>query len=123
MRYLILIHAEEARFECMSPSESDAHMREHMEFHDAVHAAGAAQAAARLRPVAQSTTVRIRGGKTLVTDGPFAEAKEQVGGFYLIDVPDLDEAISWAKRIPAATFGAVEVRPVWEMADFLPPRA
>ena len=73
-----------------------------------VHVAGH-----RLRPVSSATTVRVRGEQALVTDGPFAETKEQFGGYFLIDVESLDEALDWARRVPAAEYGCVEVRPVW----------
>src|SRR5438094_51094 len=69
----------------------------------------------RLRPTSAATTVRIADGKTKVLDGPFAETKEQLGGYYLIDVPDLDAALSWASRCPAVRYGTVEVRPIWVM--------
>ena len=69
----------------------------------------------RLQPVATATTVRVANGKTTVLDGPYAETKEQLGGYYIVDVPDLDAALSWAARCPAASHGAVEVRPIWAM--------
>ena len=69
----------------------------------------------RIRPASDSTTVRVRNGQVLLTDGPYAETKEQLAGFYLIDVPDLDAAISWATRCPGAARGSIEVRPIWTM--------
>jgi hypothetical protein len=69
----------------------------------------------RLRPVSMTTTVRTEGGKTQVLDGPYAETKEQLGGYYLIEAPDLDAALSWAKRCPGVMYGSVEVRPIWTM--------
>ena len=78
---------------------------------------GAFQASERLQPTTTATTVRVRDGKTLSTDGPFTETKEHLGGYYLIDAPDLDAAIAWAAKIPTATYGSIEVRPIWEMDD------
>ena len=75
---------------------------------------GALVGGERLRPTMTATTVRVRDGETLTTDGPFAETKEQFGGYYLIDVKDLDDAIHWASKIPTALYGSVEVRPIWE---------
>ena len=74
---------------------------------------------AQLQPVATATTVRVRDGEALTTDGPFAETKEQLGGFYLIDVPDLDDAVHWAARCPVATGGSIEVRPLGKTPDAL----
>ena len=73
----------------------------------------------RLRPTSAATTVRTVDGQTKVLDGPFAETKEQLGGYYLINVPDLDAALSWAARCPGAAHGTIEVRPIWEMTDYL----
>lgn len=69
-----------------------------------------------MKPVTTASTVRVRGGKTAITDGPYAETREQLGGYYLVDAKDLDEAIAIAARIPSARFGSVEVRPIWPMA-------
>ena len=79
--------------------------------------AGILRGGERLKPAATATTVRTRGGKLATTDGPFAETKEQLGGFYIIDVPDLDAAIKWAGKCPGAALGSVEVRPVWSMSS------
>jgi hypothetical protein len=114
MRYLLLIHDQESMFATMSPQEMGKMMGDYGKFHEELSASGAFRDAARLRPVATATTVRARNGKTLTTDGPFAETKEQLGGYYLIDVKNLDEAIRWAAKIPSANHGCVEVRPVWE---------
>jgi hypothetical protein len=81
----------------------------------AISDAGVKIASQRLRPTSTATTVRVQNGKTQVLNGPYAEVKEQLGGFYLIDAPDLDSAISWAARCPGAEDGAIEVRPIWEM--------
>ena len=82
---------------------------------DAIAAAGIGVASERLRPTTTATSVRIVNGDSKVLDGPYAESKEQLGGFYMIDVPDLDTALSWAARCPGASHGTIEVRPVWEM--------
>ncbi len=112
MKYLILINDAESIWANMPKAEADAMMGQYykytQELRDAkVHLAGEA-----LQPVHTATTVRIRNGKTVHTDGPFAETKEQLGGFYLIDVPNLDEALKWAAKCPSATLGSIEVRPV-----------
>ena len=117
MRYILLIHDAESIFPKLSPEEMGKLMGEYQQFTAEVQSAGALQGAARLRPVATATTVRVRNGKTLTTDGPFAETKEQLGGYYLIDVKNLDEAIKWASKIPSAKLGCVEVRPVWEQGE------
>jgi hypothetical protein len=77
--------------------------------------AGVLLATQRLRPTSEATSVRVRSGKNEVLNGPYAETREQLGGFMLIDVPDLDAALSWAARCPSSAFGTIEVRPIWEM--------
>ncbi|HEU5181388.1 MAG TPA: YciI family protein [Candidatus Polarisedimenticolia bacterium] len=114
MRYLLLIHDEEAKFGTMSQGEIGKLMTDYNTFTEELIKSGSFKDAARLRPTATATTVRVRDGKTLTTDGPFAETKEQLGGYYLVDVKNLDEAIKWAAKIPSARLGSVEVRPVWE---------
>ncbi len=114
MRYLLLINDEEAKFGTMSQSEIGKLMQDYNTFTEELIKSGAFKDAARLRPTATATTVRVRDGKTLTTDGPFVETKEQLGGYYLVDVKNLDEAIKWAAKIPSARNGSIEVRPVWE---------
>ena len=114
MRYMLLIHDEEAAFDNLSEADIGQVMAEYGAFGQAVEEAGICQSCDRLHPTAMATTVRVQEGKTLTTDGPFAETKEQLGGYYLIDVKNLDEAIQWASRVPSAKFGCVEVRPIWE---------
>jgi len=114
MKYMLLIHEDESRFGRMGEAEMGALMADYGRFGEELTRSGARVAAHRLRPTSTATTVRVRDGKTLATDGPFAETKEQFGGYYLIDVDDLDEAIAWAARIPSARAGSIEVRPVWE---------
>lgn len=117
MRYLLLIHEDESRFETLSEQEAGEFLGEYGKYSAELEAAGAFQASERLRPIATATTVRVRNGETLTTDGPFAETKEQLGGFYMIDAKDLDEALAWAAKIPSARYGSIEVRPIWEMSE------
>lgn len=114
MRYLLLIHSDETRYPKMAEDEAARMMEAYGKFSAELQAAGAYVGADRLQPTGSATTVRVRDGEALVTDGPFAETKEQLGGYYMIDVADLDEAIGWAKKVPSAAWGSVEVRPVWE---------
>jgi hypothetical protein len=113
MRYLLLIYGPEPD-ETTPPEIVAAMMREYAGFTQEVRDRGAFIAAEALQPVATATTVRIRDGETVTTDGPFAETKEALGGFYLIDARDLDEAIELAAKIPAARDGSIEVRPIWD---------
>lgn len=113
MRYMMLIYDDEKIWEAMSEAEVGAAMQRWGEFHQSIEKSGVLKDAARLRPVATATTVRVKKGDHSTTDGPFAETKEQLGGFYLIDVADLDAAMTWAKRIPLPE-GSIELRPVWE---------
>lgn len=112
MKYLCLIYDEEKKLAGLSKSEFDALMGEYFAFTDAIRKSGHYLAGEDLKPVRTATTVRIRNGKVSTTDGPFAETKEQLGGFYLINAKDLDEAIQIASRIPSARLGSIEVRPV-----------
>ena len=114
MHYLLLIHDDETRFARISEEENKRLIEEYGQFTTALEQAGAFKGSDRLRPTSTATTVRVRGGETLTTDGPFAETKEQLGGYYMIEVKDLDEAIRWAAKVPSARSGCVEVRPVWE---------
>ena len=115
MKYLLMIYASEAEEKAMPPEEMGKTMQAYGAYTDALIKAGALQAGERLRPISDATSVRVRGGKTEVLDGPYADTKEQLGGYYLIDVPDLDAALAWAARCPGASHGAVEVRPIWAM--------
>lgn len=114
MQYLLLIYAAETEEAAL---DQDAIMAEYGTFTQGIVQSGAMRAADRLKPVATATTVRIRDGKTLTTDGPFAETREQLGGYYLIEAKDLDEATAIAAKIPSARYGSVEVRPVWPMGE------
>lgn len=115
MRYLLMIYGEEALDENMSEAEMGQLMQAYGRFGAEIEAAGVLLGSDRLHPVSSASTVRVRDGKTLITDGPFAETKEALGGYYLIDVQDLDAANAWAAKIPSATYGSVEVRPIWVM--------
>jgi hypothetical protein len=112
MRYLCLIYENEKQWESLPPAESEAIMNEYFSFTEEIRKNGKMVAAEALQPTATATTVRVRNGKVSSTDGPFVETKEQLGGFYLIEAKDLNEAIQIASRIPSARFGGVEVRPV-----------
>ena len=114
MKYLLLIYEDEALSKNMSEEEGKALYDAYIAYTEALKAAGVHRAGDALKEVSTATTVRVRNGKTQIMDGPFAETKEQLGGYYLIEVPDLDEALKWAERLPAAHRGSVEVRPVWD---------
>lgn len=111
MQYALLIYGEEP-VEDVPGEAMAAEMAEYFAFGDHVRARGAYVAGEALHPVATATTVRVRDGQTLTTDGPFAETKEVLGGFYLVEAGDLDEAIGYAAMIPGARSGCVEVRPI-----------
>jgi len=115
MRYLLMIYGEESIDDNMSEAEMGQLMEAYGSFEAELEAAGALVGSDRLHPVASASTVRVRDGKTMITDGPFAETKEALGGYYLIDVADLDAANAWAAKIPSAAYGSVEVRPIWVM--------
>jgi hypothetical protein len=114
MKYLCLIYDEESKMAAMSKTEADAFMGEYFTFTDDVKKSGRYIGGEALQPVHTATTVRVRNGKLSTTDGPFAETKEQLGGFYLINARDLNEAIQVAARIPSARLGSIEVRPIME---------
>ena len=112
MQYLLLIYDDEKIWQDMPKAESDKMFGEYMQFSADIKKSGHFVAGDALQPVGTATTVRVRNGKTQTTDGPFAETKEQLGGYYLVECENLDEAIEWAAKIPSARFGSVEVRPV-----------
>jgi hypothetical protein len=115
MKYMLLIYDEERNWEKMSEATRQQMMAEYGKLTEDIKAGGQYRAGAPPHPTASATSVRVRDGKRLVTDGPFAETREQLGGYYLIDAKDLDEAIAIAARIPSARLGTIEVRPVLEM--------
>jgi len=98
-----------------SPEENAASYAKFVAFQDEMSERGILLGGERLRPTTDATTVRVQNGEVLTSDGPFAETKEQVGGYYLVDAKDLDDAVEIAAKIPAASFGSIEVRPIWEM--------
>jgi hypothetical protein len=114
MRYLLLIYQEEPT-EPVPDGVARAVMSEYAAVTQEIRDRGLWQAGEALEPTTTATTVRVRNGQTLTTDGPFAETKEALGGFYLIDARDLDEAIEIAAKIPAARDGSMEIRPIWEL--------
>jgi hypothetical protein len=114
MRYLCLIYAEEKKVGTMTKAESDAFTGQYFDFTEAIRKSGHLLGGEALEPVHAATTLRVRNGKVSTTDGPFAETKEQLGGFYLIKARDLNEAIQVASRIPSARLGSIEVRPIRE---------
>ena len=117
MKYLCLIYDEEKAIDGMSASESEAFMGEYFAFTQGIRESGQYVAGEALQPVSAATTVRIRNGRMSTTDGPFAETREQLGGYFLIEARDLNEAIQVAAKIPSARIGSIEVRPV---VDFGP---
>lgn len=112
MRYILLINTDETAEAARSAEENKAIMNDYYAFTQELRESGALVDGDELQPTSTATTVRVRDGKTLTTDGPYAETKEQLGGYYIIDVADLDEAIAWAAKIPGAKHGAIEVRPI-----------
>jgi len=114
MKYLCLIYTEEQAMYARPAAELEAIAGECVGFDETLKRAGQFVACERLQPVSTAATLRLRDGKVSVTDGPFAETKEQLAGFYLIEARDLNEAIRLAAKIPPARLGCVEVRPVWQ---------
>jgi hypothetical protein len=113
MQYLALIYADETQWESLSPEEREAGYAQYRAFADDARTAGVLVGGDELGPTSDATTVRVRDHETLVTDGPYAELKEALGGYFLLDCGSMDEALDWAARIPGAEHGAVEVRPVY----------
>jgi hypothetical protein len=112
MKYLCLIYDAEARYATMSEAQTNAMMQEYFAFSGEAGASGNLLGGEELAPSTTATTVRVRGGKVATTDGPFAETKEQLGGYFVVEARDLNEAIALAARIPGAKTGCVEVRPI-----------
>jgi hypothetical protein len=116
MRYLLLVHHNEETFRERPDAERQGMLQESVELARELHTSGHYVGAAPLHPSSETTCVRVRAGKPVVTDGPFAETREQLGGYFLVNAKDLDEAIGIAARIPGARIGTVEIRPVTEVA-------
>jgi hypothetical protein len=115
MQYLLMLYLNETGWSKMTRTEQEQAAAAYTSYTEALTKAGVFKGSNRLQPAANATTVRNANGKPQVLDGPYADSKEQVGGYYLLDVADLDAAISWAARCPTANHGVVEVRPVWSM--------
>lgn len=115
MQYILLIYQNEAEAKARDEEESKRMFGEYLAFTAAVKQSGQLRAGEPLEPTSTATTVRVKGGKTMRTDGPFAETREQLGGFYVLEAKDLDEAVSLAARLPAAKTGSIEVRPIMSL--------
>ncbi len=118
MQYLLMIYAAESAEPEPGSAEFAQMMQEYGEFSEEVVARGLMQGGNALEPSSTASTVRVRNGKVSVTDGPFAETKEVLGGYYLLDCKDLDEALECAAKIPSAKYGSVEVRPIMDLSEF-----
>src|SRR5213075_1516865 len=115
MQYILMLYVNEAGFSKLTKAEQDQGVAAYTAYTEALTKAGVLKGMNRLQPSLAATTVRVANGKPQVLDGPYADSKEQVGGYFMIDVPDLDAALSWAARCPGASHGVVEVRPLWPM--------
>ncbi len=115
MQYLLMIHRDEKAIQALTQEDAGRMMAAYGAYTKAMSEAGVHVGGERLHPSSTATVVRVKDGKTSVLNGPYAEIKEQLGGYYLIEAPDLDAAISWAARCPGAATGAIEVRPIWAM--------
>jgi hypothetical protein len=113
MQYLLLIYDNDKSWADIPEAETKQILADYTKFTDSVRAAGKLVGANRLAPTTTATTVRVRSGKTQLTDGPFAETREQLGGYYLVEAANLDEATKLAAQIPSAKYGCIEVRPIW----------
>lgn len=114
MRYMLLIYVDEATYETQSQEQQAAEYQEYATYGQKAAERGLSPEGEALQPVATATTVRVREGKILTTDGPFAETKEQLGGYYILNCKDLDQAIEMATLIPGARHGSIEIRPIME---------
>jgi hypothetical protein len=115
MQYMLMIFGDEAGRQKYSKEENNQMFAAYGAYTQALKKAGVMKAGDPLQPSSTATTVRVKGGKTEVLNGPYAETREQLGGYYIIDVPDLDAALSWAARCPGASVGTIEVRPIMAM--------
>jgi hypothetical protein len=116
VRYMLLICTDERSYDNVSAAEVASRTEAWERYAGELTTAGKMRGADRLRPTASATTVRVKGGERLLSDGPFAETKEQLGGYFIVEAGDLDEAIAWASKMPhLPSGGSVEVRPIWDM--------
>jgi hypothetical protein len=115
MQYILMAYVNEAGWTKLTKSEQEQGMAAYVAYTEALTKAGILTGSSRLQPSSAATTVRMANGKSQVVDGPYADSKEQLGGYFILDVANLDAAISWASRCPAASHGVVEVRPLWGM--------
>lgn len=115
MHYLLLLYSDEKAWNTLSPAEQEAGVAQYVAYGEALRKAGVFVASDRLHDTKDATTITIVNGKTQVIDGPYTDTKEQLGGYYIIDVKNIDEAISWAARCPGASHGHIELRPIWKM--------
>ncbi len=116
MQYLLLLYAQEEGWKNLSEAEQTQAMLAYRAYTEALKNAGAYVGSNRLQPISSATTVRTTDGKNQILNGPYPDTKEQLGGYFLIEAPDLDSALSWAARCPGSSHGVVEVRPIWAMA-------
>lgn len=115
MQYLLMIYSDETAELAATEADNAAVMAAYGAYAGAMVEAGVMVGGERLRPTTMATTVRLKAGKTEVLNGPYADTREQLGGYFMIEVPDLDAALHWAARCPSASHGTIEVRPVWAM--------
>jgi len=113
MQYLLMIYSNEVEYAKIDPATSKKIMGEYEAFTKEIIQNGNFKAGDRLQPTTTATTVRVKDGKVMTTDGPFAETREQLGGYYLVEARDLDTALGIAAKIPGARYGSIEVRPIW----------
>jgi hypothetical protein len=115
MKYMLLIYSDEAGFRRLAREQVDEAVAAYAAYTEALKKARVYVDSNRLQPTASAASIRIADGKTTVLNGPYAESKEQLGGYFMIDVPDMDTAMAWAARCPGASHGTVEIRPLWAM--------
>jgi hypothetical protein len=113
MQYILMLYVKESGWAALTPAQQEQGMAAYLAYTEALRKADALRGVGRLQPSGTATTVRATDGKAQVLDGPYADSKEQLGGYYIIEAPDLDAAIAWASRCPASDHGVVEVRPLW----------
>jgi hypothetical protein len=113
MQYILMLYSNESHWPALTPEQQSQGLAAYTAYTEALKKADVYRGSSRLRPTSAATTVRITDGKAQVLDGPYTETKEQLAGYYVIETPDLDSAISWASRCPAASHGVIEVRPLW----------